>query len=191
VRARAISGRALSTPTSVDPADDELVRRARAGDVDAFEALYRAHVAAISALSRRMASSAEEAGEMVQDIFVRAWEQLGTFEGRSAFGTWLHRLGVNVILNRFRSSKRESDRMVADGQAAIDAHPSVGTGLDARIDLEAALRRLPAGARAVFVLYDIQGYSHEEIARMTGTAVGTTRAQLWRARRHLMRLLDA
>jgi RNA polymerase sigma-70 factor (ECF subfamily) len=169
----------------------DLARSACAGDLKAFEELYRAEVGAITALARRMAGDPAEARELVQDIFVRAWEQLGSFKGQSAFSTWLHRLGVNVILNRFRASHRHAAHWIPDGNETIERSPALDAGIDARLDLEAALARLPAGARAVFVLHDIHGYSHDEIAAMTGTAAGTARAQLWRARRHLMRLLDA
>jgi RNA polymerase sigma-70 factor (ECF subfamily) len=156
--------------------DDELARRARDGDVAAFEQLYRAHAPAVTALARRMARDPSHVAELVQDVFVRAWEQLGNFKGHSAFSTWLHRLGVNVILNRFRASGRQEERWIADSEAVIDRSPSPATDADARMDL---------------VLHDMQGYSHEEIAAMTGTAAGTSRAQLWRARRQLMRYLDA
>jgi RNA polymerase sigma-70 factor (ECF subfamily) len=132
------------------------------------------------------------AREMVQDIFVRAWERLGSFRGESAFGTWLHRLGVNLILNQLRVAKRDVARFIDDapddGAPVVAAPPS---GADERIDLDAAIARLPAGARAAFVLHDIEGYAHDEIAQMLGLAPGTIRAQLWRARRQLMRHLDA
>ena len=100
------------------------------------------------------------------------------------------RLGVNVILNRIEASKRRAAHLSHDPDDDVDSFAARGAAIDERIDLEAALKRIPAGARAVFVLHDMQGYSHEEIATLTGTAVGTARAQLWRARRHLMRLLD-
>ncbi len=170
--------------------DDELARRAHGGDVAAFERLYRAHAPAVTALARRMARDPGQVPELVQDIFVRAWEQLGSFKGHSAFSTWLHRLGVNVILNRFRAGGRQEDRWIPDSDDAIERSPSPGDDIDARLDLESALARLPEGARVVFVLHDMQGYSHDEIATLTGTASGTSRAQLWRARRQLMRHLE-
>jgi RNA polymerase sigma-70 factor (ECF subfamily) len=171
--------------------DDELARRAGDGDVAAFERLYRAHAPAVTALARRMARDPSQVPELVQDVFVRAWEQLGNFKGHSAFSTWLHRLGVNVILNRFRAGGRQEGRWIADGDAILDRSPSLSTDIDTQLDLAAALARLPEGARVVFVMHDMEGYSHEEIAAMTGTAAGTSRAQLWRARRQLMRYLDA
>src|SRR5512143_447339 len=168
---------------------DDVVRRAQGGDVEAFESLYHAHSAAIYALCRRMVETDGEAIDLVQDIFVRAWERLTTFRGQSSLATWLHRLGVNVVLEQLRSSKRDATRLI-EGDDSTFGSRSPGGQIDARIDLDAALVQLPGGARTVFVLHDIEGYSHDEIAQMTGIAPGTARAQLWRARRALMRLLD-
>jgi RNA polymerase sigma-70 factor (ECF subfamily) len=174
------------------PVADDVVRRAQQGDVDAFELLYRAHAPAIHALARRMLGSDGAAREMVQDIFVRAWERLGSFRGESAFGTWLHRVGVNVILNQLRVARRDVHRFAddePDGSAPIAGPPDAG--VEARIDLDSAIAKLPTGARTVFVRYDVEGYAHDEIAQMLGLAPGTVRAHLWRARRLLMRYLDA
>ena len=168
---------------------DDLVRRAQGGDVAAFELLYRANAARVLSLCRRMAGDDVEARELLQDVFVRAWERLTSFRGQSAFATWIHRLAVNVILERLRSTRRDSARLISgDDEAVFGGHSNAGD-LDTRMDLEAALATLPAGARSVFVLHDMEGYSHEEIARMTGIAAGTARAQLWRARRALMQRL--
>jgi RNA polymerase sigma-70 factor, ECF subfamily len=171
---------------------DDIVRRAQQGDVDAFQRLYYAHAPAVHSLARRMLGDEGAAREMVQDVFVRAWERLGSFRGESAFGTWLHRVGVNLILNQLRVAKRDVARFIDDDldDDVPVAGPSDG-GVEARIDLDAAIARLPAGARTVFVLHDIEGYAHDEIAQMLGLAPGTIRAQLWRARRQLMRHLDA
>ena len=172
------------------PSTDDVVRRAQQGDVDAFERLYHAHAPAIHSLARRMLGDEGAAREMVQDIFVRAWERLGSFRGESAFGTWLHRVGVNLILNQLRVAKRDVARFIEDEPEDGVPAAAPASGVDERIDLDAAIARLPAGARAAFVLHDIQGYAHDEIARMLGLAPGTIRAQLWRARRQLMRHLD-
>lgn len=169
---------------------DDVVRRAQQGDVDAFGTLYRAHAAAVFTLCRRMVGDDTEARELLQDVFVRAWERLTTFRGESSLGTWLHRLGANVVLERLRASKRDAERMVDGDDDSYGSRSNVGQ-IEARLDLDAALLRLPNGARVVFVLHDIEGYSHDEIARMTGIAAGTARAQLWRARRALMKILDA
>ena len=167
----------------------DVVRRAQRGDVDAFEELYRAHAGRVLSLCRRMVGDETRARELVQDIFVRAWEALPGFRGHSALGTWLHRLGVNVILASMRRSRRDDERMV-DADDDLAATDAVAERVDSRLDLDAAVLLLPAGARVVFVLHDVEGYSHEEIAQMTGIAAGTARAQLWRARRALMRRLD-
>jgi len=168
---------------------DDVVRRAQQGDVEAFESLYRTHAAAIYALCRRMTDDEREARDLVQDVFVRAWERLTSFRGQSSLGTWLHRLGVHVVLERIRSTKRDAARLIEGDDSTFGSHSSA-PAIDASIDLDAALVHLPAGARTVFVLHDMEGYSHDEIALMTGIAAGTARAQLWRARRALMRLLE-
>ena len=189
---RAVVRPVMTTSDVLVPSADDVVRRAQQGDVDAFERLYRAHAPAVHALARRMLGDDGAAREMVQDVFVRAWERLGSFRGESTFGTWLHRVGVNLILNQLRVTKRDVARFIddePDGSTPIAGLPD--SGVDARIDLDAAIARLPAGARAAFVLHDIEGYAHDEIARMLGLAPGTIRAQLWRARRQLMRYLDA
>ena len=170
---------------------DAIVQRAQSGDVDAFEAVYRAHVATIHALCRRMCGDDREATDMVQDVFVRAWERLRSFRGQSSLATWLHRLAVNVVLEKWRANKRDALRMLDDPKGlALDV---VGrdTDSDAAMDIAAALTRLPRGSRTVFVLHDIEGYAHDEIASMTGIAAGTSRTQLFRARRALARLLRA
>lgn len=172
-----------------DVDSNDVVRRAQAGDVAAFESLYRAHSPAIYLLCRRMSRDEREAKELVQDAFVRAWERLPSFRGESAVATWLHRLAVNVVLNRIRSDQRRDMIPLTDDLPAPRTTGAAG-GADDRIDLDAAIARLPAGARTVLVLHDVYGYSHDEIAEMTGIAAGTARAQLWRARRALLPLLS-
>ena len=155
-----------------------------------FAGLYREHVGRVYALCLRMAGDPAEAAELTQDVFVRAWERLASFRGESAIGTWLHRLAVNVVLERLRADHRRLARVEPasdwlDGSGAASPPDAV---LD-RIDLDAALPRLAEGARVVFVLHDVEGYDHAEIARLTGLAPGTIRTQLHRARRHLARML--
>lgn len=165
------------------------VERARAGEVGAFEELYRHSVGRIYALCLRMTGNAQEAEEATQDAFVRAWEKLDTFDGRSAFTSWLHRLAVNVVLGRWRSAGRHRNRVVAiDDVVAEQEQPAPPAGV--AIDLERAIATLPDGARTVFVLYDLEGYGHREIAEMTGLASGTSKAQLHRARQLLRKALD-
>ena len=186
----------MGGPTDILPATgddgqiDVVVRRAQQGDVHAFETVYRAHSAVIHALCRRMIGNEREARDLVQDVFVRAWEKLESFRGQSTLATWLHRLAVNVVLQHLRTAKRDGLRLIDDVDDASFAARSPSTGVDVRIDMDWALAQLPAGARTVFVLHDVHGYSHDEIAQMTGIAAGTARAQLWRARRALTRLLD-
>lgn len=164
-------------------ADAADASRAAAGDFRAFERLYRAHVPRVHALARRMLS-ADEAAEATQDAFVRAWQKIGQFRGESAFGTWLHRLAVNVFLARRQATRLARERHVAD-ESVLEAVPARGSGsaaTETAVDVEAAIATLPPGARQVFVLHDVEGYRHEEIAGLLGVTVGTTKAQLHRAR---------
>ncbi|MBI5710403.1 MAG: RNA polymerase sigma factor [Candidatus Eisenbacteria bacterium] len=162
---------------------------AAAGDTRAFERLYRAHVARIHSLARRMLG-ADLAGEVTQDVFVRAWQKLGTFRGEAAFGTWLHRLAVNVVLaERARLGTRRG--RFAEGEGVMDALAARPAATDAGLDFDAAIERLPEGARQVFVLHDVEGYRHEEIASLLGVTSGTTKAQLHRARMLLRRHLGS
>ena len=161
---------------------------AASGDSHAFERLYRVHVARIHSLARRMLSE-DEADEVTQDVFVRAWQKIGTFRGESAFGTWLHRLAVNVILAK-RSELGTRRRRYHEDDAPLELVPSRSTMGDETIDFEEALSRLPDGAREVFVLHDVEGYRHEEIAEMLGTVAGTSKSQLHRARMALRRHME-
>ncbi len=164
-------------------------KRAAAGDEAAFERLYRRHVSRIHSLVRRMAGP-DAADDITQDIFVRAWAKLATFRGDSAFGTWLHRLGVNVVLSRRRSEKTERAWILEDEQALLAAPSRLTAHPAARMDLDAAIARLPEGARKVFVLHDVEGWTHEEIAEQMGLVPGTSKSQLSRARAALRRMLD-
>jgi RNA polymerase sigma-70 factor (ECF subfamily) len=160
---------------------------AASGDVGAFERLYRAHSSRVHSLACRMIGAAE-AAEITQDVFVRAWQKLGTFRGEAAFGTWLHRLAVNVMLAKRSKLKIERGRF-DDSEGALDeVSTPVRTG-DLDMDFDAAVHRLPEGARQVFVLHDVEGYKHEEIAQMLGISSGTSKAQLHRARMILRKRL--
>lgn len=174
--------------TRPDAAGD-LVQRAQDGDVAAFEQLYRAHTGRIYALCLRMAGNGREAEELTQDVFVRAWEKLAQFRGDSAFGSWLHRLAVNVVLGTWRSRGRRRQRIVAMDEVGHLDDPHHEPQPRLLIDLERAIAGLPAGARTIFVLHDIEGYRHREIAATTGLAIGTSKAQLHRARRLLREAL--
>lgn len=176
----------LEVPLTRDEAAD--VSLAASGNAGAFERLYRAHVARIHSLVRRMLD-ADEADDLTQDIFVRAWEKLPTFRGESAFGTWLHRLAVNVILGRRKALGVERGRYHSEADA-LDGVSGRRETPEMTLDFEEAISRLPDGARQVFVLHDVAGYRHEEIARMLGVVPGTSKSQLHHARMALRRYLD-
>lgn len=144
-----------------------------------------------------MCGSETTAEELVQDTFVRAWEGLATFRGDCAFTSWLHRIAVNVTLSSARSSRRRTLRVAIESDLAdpqdtgdpLDA-PGHGVNVALQLDLETAIRRLPPGARAVFMLHDVAGYGHLEISQQLGIAEGTSKAHLFRARRLLRGMLD-
>lgn len=179
-----------SIPDPTLPTDD--LRAAQRGDADAFERIYRTHVGRVHLLALRLTGDTVKAEALTQDAFVRAWRKLGTFRGESALGTWLHRLTVNVFLLDERGARRTAGREVVDD--ALEQHSGVrraeSLDLDDRMDLERAIATLPEGARVAFVLHDIQGYTHEEIAALSGVTASTIRVQLHRARRRLMEALD-
>jgi RNA polymerase sigma-70 factor, ECF subfamily len=168
------------------PAGDR-VAAAAGGDVRAFEELYRLHLPRVHSLVRRM-TGGRDADELTQDVFVRVWQKLGSFRGDSAFATWLHRLAVNVVIERFRAETAARQRL-HDGEEVFDRLPGRSRSDDLSIDFEAALLKLPDGARQVFVLHDVQGYKHQEIADLLEISAGTSKAQLHRARMMLRRHL--
>ena len=172
----------LSVDPDTIPAGSDAVdaKMAAAGDTRAFERLYRRHVPRIHGLARRMAGE-DEAGELTQMIFVRAWQKLGSFRGEAAFGTWLYRVAINLILGRRASLRIERERR-QEGEGIIEGLAARPAGTEQRMDFDAAIGRLPGGARRIFVLHDVEGYKHGEIARMLQINVGTSKAQLHRAR---------
>lgn len=161
---------------------------ARAGDVAAFEELYRATVGRVHCLCLRMCRDPQLAEELTQESYIRAWQKLATFRGDSQFSTWLHRIAVNVVLGHFRSSGRRLDAVSGDEVEPVEPAAPAVAGL--AFDLERAIAALPTGARTVFVLHDVEGYTHDEIAQMAGVAVGTSKAQLSRARALLRKALS-
>ncbi|MCC7032622.1 MAG: RNA polymerase sigma factor [Acidobacteria bacterium] len=169
---------------------DDVVLAAN-GDAAAFERVYHAHVPRVHSLARRMAGP-EAAEDLTQDVFVRAWQKLGTFRGESSFGTWLHRLAVNVIVERFRALGVARNRFLPDAEPVLEVLPAPPRSRpDLGMDLQAAMDRLPPGARTIFVLHDVEGYRHEEIATMLGVSAGTSKSQLHRARQTLRQTLNA
>lgn len=184
----------------VEPEDHQLARRAAAGDARAFERLYRLNVDRIYGLCLRLChGDVARAEQATQDAFVRAWEKLSSFRGESRFSTWMHRLTVNVVLGEHRVLRRwvafddelQSGADGDGGSSGLDPiEPVRHDDIGSRIDLERALAKLPKGARTVLMLYDVEGYQHEEISELTGIAVGTSKAQLHRARRLLQAMLS-
>lgn len=180
-----------------EPEDFALARQAAGGDLRAFERLYRLHAGRVLGLCSRLCNGDRARAEgLAQDAFVRAWERIGSFRGEAAFGTWLHRLTVNVVLGEKRLLKRwvSFEEESPDGRAGDETReaPLAATHTDVglRMDLERAVARLPKGARTVLFLHDVEGYRHEEISQLTGIAVGTSKAQLHRARRLLKEWLQ-
>lgn len=169
----------------------ESVRRAQAGDVDAFELLYREHAGRIYALCLRLKAGDEpDATELMQDVFIRAWRRLETFRGDCAFASWLHRLAVNTMLENARGDRRRIARVLPMEDPSSIESASRSPGVDLRMDMEDAIATLPKGARLAFVLHDVEGYQHQEIAAQLGVSVGTIKAQLHRARRLLRERLE-
>jgi len=168
---------------------ENLVDRAASGEVDAFEELYRENAGRVYLLCLRMCGDQSLAEELAQEAFIRAWQKLGSFRGDSAFSTWLHRVTVNVVLGDRRSTARREARIKPAGDdVLVDLSASVPSPGEA-LDLERSIAALPGGARAVFVLHDVEGYRHKEIARLIGVAEGTSKAQLHRARKLLRKAL--
>ena len=157
------------------------VQRATSGDHAAFERLYRGHVGRVYALCVRMVDEAS-AEDLTQEVFIRAWRKLDTFKGQAQFGTWLHRLAVNHVLSRRETQrKREARHVAGEGLLRRVMAPTRRSSGHA-LDIENAIQRLPDRARDVFVLYDVEGYSHDEVADTLGVSVGTSKSQLHRAR---------
>jgi len=199
------AGQSAGQPT----ADRILVDRCLAGDSGAFEELYRSHSDLVYGLCLRLCADPQEAATATQDTFVRAWSKLASYAGRGALGGWLRKMAVNVVYDRKRAHSRRHRLIAPFPSLAANGTRASGTGgtddepggFDApaqtsspdacteRIDLERAVAGLPAGARTVFVLHDVEGYRHREIAKMLGTSIGTSKAQLHRARRLLRMML--
>jgi RNA polymerase sigma-70 factor (ECF subfamily) len=173
--------------------DYALTRRAAGGDADAFEELYRLHHRRVYTLCLRMTQNEAEAEDITQDIFIILMRKAGDYRAEASFTTWLHRMTVNQVLMHFRKRKAKREEQAEDEQAESDL-PRLSAGprpaqLVDRVTLEDALARLPPGYRAAFVLHDIEGYEHEEVARLLGCAVGTSKSQLHKARTKLRKLL--
>jgi len=174
-------------PEAAAVAEPSLVALAAAGDTRAFERLYRQHVGRVHSLACRLAGR-EHAEELTQEVFIRAWEKLWTFRGEASFGTWVSRVAVRWILT-WRSAQAVQRRRTENNEI-LEWLPAKAARPDVAMDVEAAMEKLPDGARQVFVLHDVEGFKHEEIARLLEVSVGTSKAQLHRARMLLRRHLD-
>jgi RNA polymerase sigma-70 factor (ECF subfamily) len=187
VEARAVNEPGVNVQDNVERAplwdEDDLVHRAQTGDAEAFERLYEIYVRRMYALSLRMVSDHQRAEELTQDIFIRTWETIKSFRFESAFGTWLHRLGTNVVLGHIRSQKRHENRITETPDLEQFESGLRMAMPETKMDLEKAIAMLPRGAKEVLILHDIEGYRYREIAEMTEVAEGTVKSQLNRARR--------
>jgi RNA polymerase sigma-70 factor, ECF subfamily len=189
-------GRPQPSPPGALP-EAEALRRAKQGDAEGFEQLYRMHGRRVYALCLRMTASEADAEDLAQEAFLQAFRKVHTFRGDSAFSTWLHRLTVNVVLMRLRRKRIAEVPLDQPGEEenslglleTIGAQDGRVSGTVDRVSLERALARLPAGYRRAFVLHDVEGYEHNEIARLLGCSIGNSKSQLHKARMRLRRLL--
>jgi RNA polymerase sigma-70 factor (ECF subfamily) len=184
----------LTAPFSVpvsETAEDEraLIRRAQERDTGAFESLYHGHVRRVYAVCLRMTANVTQAEELTQKTFITLWEKIRLFRGESAFSSWLHRVAVNTVLSEIRADQRRTQRVFATEDPADFETPAPAPSPGTRLDLEAAVAALPPQARMVFVLHDVEGWQHNEIAEQLGVATGTSKAQLHRARKLLQEAL--
>jgi RNA polymerase sigma-70 factor (ECF subfamily) len=174
-------------------ADYELTKRSAEGDMQSFAELFERHNRRVYSLCLRMTKNVSEAEDLAQEVFVQLFRKVGSFRGESAFTTWLHRLTVNQVLMHFRKVKVRDEKITEDGETPDSIVPGTTNPnrmpvID-RIALDKAIAELPPGYRAIFILHDVEGYEHEEIARMRGCSVGTSKSQLHKARMKLRRLL--
>ncbi|HVG28939.1 MAG TPA: RNA polymerase sigma factor [Pyrinomonadaceae bacterium] len=184
------------TSAAAQSSDFALARRAARGDMAAFEEVYRRHHRRVYSLCLRMLCNAPEAEDLTQDVFVHLFRAIGGFRGESTLTTWLHRLTVNQVLMHFRRKKTRKKFHVSEGgEGLLDAiNGDEVTGRTPALDqlaLSEALAKLPPGYRTVLILHDVEGYEHEEIARLLGCAVGTSKSQLHKARLRVRKLLGA
>ena len=173
--------------------DFALAQRAAGGDIEAFEELFRLHRRLVYGLCLRMTQDVAEAEDVTQEVFVLLFRKIGGFRGEASFTTWLHRLTVNQVLMHFRRRGVRMEQVTEDGEAPVRVVPgtedSARMPVVDRIALDKAVSQLPPGYRAVFVLHDVEGHEHEEVARLLGCSVGTSKSQLHKARMKLRQLL--
>jgi RNA polymerase sigma-70 factor (ECF subfamily) len=188
-----IAGKSVADVKTPLHSDHQLAKSAAAGDMVAFEELYRRHNRRVYALCLRMTRSVEEAEDLTQEAFIQLYRKIGSFRGDSAFSTWLHRLTVNQVLMHFRKRSVKLERTTEEGETPEQTvkgteNPNQMPVID-RIALDRAIAQLPPGYRTVFLLHDVEGHEHEEVARILNIAVGTSKSQLHKARMKLRSLL--
>lgn len=191
---------ARTRPIEIRELDEaEAIRRAQQGDAEAFERIYRLHNRRVYALCLRMVGNTAEAEDLTQEAFMQLFRKIGTFRGESAFSTWLHRLAVNVVLMRLRKktlAETSLDEASEPDEDAGGPRKDIGgpdlrlSGSVDRVNLERAVEQLPPGYRSIFVLHDVQGYEHNEIALIMHCSIGNSKSQLHKARMRLRELLQ-
>jgi RNA polymerase sigma-70 factor, ECF subfamily len=186
----------VNTQTTMTPLSADIIRRAQAGDSDAFADLFNAHKARIYALCLRMTSNTAEAEDLTQDAFMQVFRKLSTFRGDSALSTWLHRIAVNTVLMHFRKKVLHQvsldERTDGEGKTVrreCGGRDSRLSGTVDRIALIRALKELPAGYRTIFLLHEVQGYEHQEIAQLLECSVGNSKSQLHKAKLRIREIL--
>ena len=180
-------------PAERQNTDYDLTQRAAAGDMSAFEMIYQRHHRRVYSLCLRMTQNPPEAEDLTQEVFIQLFRKIGSFRGESAFTTWLHRLTVNQVLMHFRKRSVRDEKTTEDGETPDQILPGTENPLAMpivdRLALNKAIAALPPGYRTVFILHDVEGYEHEEIARMLKLSIGTSKSQLHKARMKLRNLL--
>ena len=188
----------LRQSETIDLPEAEAIRLAQQGDASAFECIYRLHSRRAYNLCLRMVGNATEAEDLTQDIFLQVFRKIHTFRGEAAFSTWLHRLVVNIVLMRLRKKKpaqtsleetTEPNEEICKPPKEFGGPDLRLSGLMDRLNIDRALGQLPLGYRSVFVLHDVQGYEHNEIAEILGCSVGNSKSQLHKARMRLRQKL--
>ena len=182
---------------STEPSEADLIERAKQGDAEAFQGLYEKHKRRVYSLCLRMTANTAEAEDLAQEAFLQLYRKIATFRGESAFSTWLHRLSVNVVLMHLRKKSLPVVSLEEMTQGAEEDSPKRDFGADDialagsidRMRLQRAVDSLPPGYRSIFVLHDIEGYEHNEIARIAGCSIGNSKSQLHKARMKLRDLL--
>jgi RNA polymerase sigma-70 factor, ECF subfamily len=187
--------KALPAETGLNKQNDfsinlkDKILKAQLGDRFAFEDIYRAYIGKVYAICLRMSADPDRAQELTQETFIRIWETINSFRGDSPFSAWLRRVAINVVLVDIRSNRRRSARISSSSNIDCVERGNTDNSMASNMDLESAIATLPPQARAIFILHDMEGYKHEEVAQMMDLAIGTCKAQLHRARKLLQEIL--